>query len=164
MTDGSNGDTNAEMIAVTEDLGIKFLLTSPDRMVTKMSQENMVRIFEMALKSTMIHQNSPIWQWAMIGQSVIDVKNLLQVVGRIVTSDGDAPCAMELITRERPGSTSKCSPKQCRQILKYFLPAGSAEWVSNPHILGSDLENAVRQRLCYRVGMVNDLHVHMNLE
>eukprot|EP01050_Picozoa_sp_SAG11_P053149 SAG11_NODE_31204_length_293_cov_12.015464_1_plen_80_part_01 len=57
--------------------------------------------------------------------STSHVKNLLPVVGRIVTSDGDAPCALELITRERPGSTSKCSPKYCRQVLKYFLPAGS---------------------------------------
>ena len=40
--DGAWSDTNAEMVTVTEDLGIKFLLTSPDRMVTKMSQENMV--------------------------------------------------------------------------------------------------------------------------
>ena len=47
--DGAWSDTNDEMVTVTEDLGIKFLLTSPDRMVTKISQ---VQILGTVLPST----------------------------------------------------------------------------------------------------------------
>ena len=155
--DGSWSSENVDFAAVIEELGITIQYSSPDRHVTKIKQENAVRVVEMAMKVIMITHGLPLSWWQKAADSAITVRNLWPTQRSIKSKAGDGASPLELITCGRTGRS------EVHRFIHHHVPCGAVAWVSNPKIGGSNLPEMIRQRPCIAISMIGDLPVWLNM-
>ena len=99
--DGSWSSENAGFAAVIEELGITIQYSSPDRYITKVKQENAVRVVEMGMKVIMINNGLPLSWWQKAAESAILARNLWPTQLSIKSKADYGASPLELITEGR---------------------------------------------------------------